>query len=325
VGGIPASTTATSTAQRDARQQRRATLWKLAGGVGLAAVLLAVLLVAVSAFSNANSRGGPSGSRPTPAAGSTQFAATAQPTAPTAIVAQTGVAISQSETPAAISTGPAAAASPGEMTLADAEQRVAEHPDDPMAHIVLALLLYRDSKLVQGSQQLSEALRLAKNDPAVLMSLARQVSKASGPNNPVTTLIYADAYAFGAASTPSIRDEAGRYIYRYTQSNRGGRDLQLLKRMADLATSGASAGLFALVAVGYQNVNRNKDAQDALGEALKLDTDLAEVHLAQGILYAAQNDVANARAAFTAAAAAIGAPNWLVAEARALSPKGSSQ
>ncbi len=325
VAGIPASTMGTSTAQRYAQQQRRATLWKLAGFAGLVASCLAGLFVAVSAFSDANIRGSLFVDRPTPAARATRSAAAVQPTETADIVEPTAVAPNPSETPAAISTEPATDAAQGDMTLADAEKRVADNPDDPMAHVVLAFLLYRDRDLVRGSQELNEALRLAKNDPAVLMRLAQQASKVSGPNNVVTALIYADAYALGAASTPSIRDEAGRYIYRYAQSNRGVRDLQLLKRVSDLATSGASAGLFAFVAIGYQAANRNKDAQDALDDALKLDADLAEVRLAQGILYAARNDVDNARTAFTAAAAAIGAPNWLVAEARALLPKGSRQ
>jgi serine/threonine protein kinase/tetratricopeptide (TPR) repeat protein len=325
VAGIPASTLGTSTAQRYARQQRRATLWKLAGFAGLVASCLAGLFVVVSAFSDANIRGSLFVDRPTPGARATRPAAAVQPTAPMDTVEPTVVGLNPSETPAVLSTEPPAIAAPGEITLADAEKRVADNPDDPMAHMVLAYVLYRDGKVVRGAQEVGEALRLAKNDPAVLMRLAQQASRVSGPNNPVTALIYADAYAFGAASTPSIRDEAGRYIYRYTQSNRSVRDLQLLKRMSDLATNGASAGLFALVAIGYQAANRNKDAQDALTDALKLDADLAEVHLARGILYAARNDVDNARAAFAAAAAAIGAPNWLVAEARALSPKGSSQ
>jgi tetratricopeptide (TPR) repeat protein len=254
--------------------------------------------------------------------------ATVEPTAVTAT--SVPAALLPSETPTmppteSASAEPSTAAPQGEMTLADAEKRVAEHPDDPMAHTLLALLLYKDGKLLRGSQELTEALRLAKNDPAVLMPMARQVSKASGPNNPVTALIYADAYAFGAASMPTVRAEAGQYIYRYTRSNRVARDLQLFKRMADLATSGQSAGLFAFVAVGYQSAGRNKDAQDALDEAIKLDSDLAEVHLAQGILYAARKDMDNARTAFTAAAAAKGAPGWLVAEARALSSKGLDQ
>jgi serine/threonine protein kinase/Flp pilus assembly protein TadD len=327
VPGFSAPTIGTSTAQRYARQQRRATLWKLGGLAGLLVTCLAGLFVTVFAFGDANIRASLFVDRPTPTVRPAQLTATVQPTAPTAVDTATSASVAQSPsgTPAAISTEPATAAPTDDTALADAQKRVAEHPDDPMAHTLLALLLYRDGKLLLGAQQLTEALRLAKNDPAVLMPMARQASKASGPNNIVTALIYADAYAFGAAGSPAIRDEAGQYIYRYTRSNRGARDLQLLKKMADLATSGQSAGLYAFVAVGYQNAGRNKDAQDALNEAIKLNVGLAEVYLAQGILYAAQNDTDNARTAFMAAAAANGAPGWLIAEARVLSSKGSNQ
>ncbi len=307
----PAPSVTDSSAQRDTGQRWRASPRMLGGLVGLIAICLVGLFVAVLAFPMI--RANLFGPRPTPIPRTTRVAAATEPAtkpAATRIVVPTQTTNSFAEI----------------TSLSDAEKRVADQPNDPVGHIALAFYLIQDKPVVnavKAQQELFTGISLAKDKPALLVEAARISAKNSDTPNVVAATLYAYAYGAGAADNPAIRAEAGQYLYRYAQiSRRRDPNPAYTEHMTEAAAESKSAGLFALVALINQNSNQPEKAKQNMSRALDLDANLAEVHLAQGILYGAQGEGDKARAELNAVANTPNTPKWIIDEAQRLSNKG---
>ncbi len=348
-----------STAHQQA-QQRRANLWMLGGFAGLIATCLTGMFVTVLALSDASIRSSLFVPRtavvrtatrsvvPTPTlqAGAivtteatpvalaptieSSAPATAEGTAPPtteeATVESTDEAASTEPTAAATSVdfanGLATGTPLSELSVADAQKRVSQNPGDPLGHFMLAAALARDGKALRAQTEFSEGLRLGKDNPTMLFQVGQMIAKNnSSPDNNTLALVYAYAYAAGASSNPTIRNEAGQYLYQYLR-NGSKRDVLVYKKMEEPAADKQSAGLYALLALGYQAAGQPQSVQDMLSQALKFDENLPEVHLVRGIL-SLRNRPVEARRQLEAAWAAPDAPSWVADEARTLSQKGS--
>jgi serine/threonine-protein kinase len=303
----PAPSITDSSAQRYARQRRRANFWMFLGFAGLIVTCLAGLFVAVSAFSDATIRANLFVPRPTTVQRTRVAAASTEPaTTPAA-----------TRIPASTRTAGSFA---GLTSMADAEKRVTDQPNDPAGHIALAFFLIQDKPVVnavRAQQELFTGISLAKDDPALLVEAARLAAKNSDTPNVMATALYAYAYAAGAATSTETRAEAGQYLYRFAQFNQKAerkRDPNPVytEHMTEAAAENKSAGLFAMIALINQATNQADKATQNMSRALDLDPNLAEVHLAQGIL----GNGDKARAELDAAIASPDAPKWITEEAQ---------
>ncbi|MCC7448068.1 MAG: protein kinase [Anaerolineae bacterium] len=311
----PAPAITDSSAQRYAQQRRRANFWMFLGFAGLIVTCLTGLFVAVSAFSDATIRANLFVPRPTPI--------------PRVVTASTKPAASPVVTRNAASTRTTSNFA-GLASLSDAEKRVADQPNDPAGHMALAFYLIQDKPVVnavRAQQELFTGISLAKDDPALLIEAARVSAKNTDTPNVVAMVLYAHAYAGGATTNAALRAEAGHYLYQYAQLNekadrRRDPNPVYTEHITEAAAESKSAGLFALIALINQATNQADKAAQNMSQALDLDPNLAEVHLARGILYHAQNESDKARAEVSAAASAPDAPKWILDEAQRLSNKG---
>jgi serine/threonine protein kinase len=327
------STASTPLSQWRDRQQRRSQLWMLGGFAGLIATCLIGLFVTVAAFSEASARTNLFAQRPTVAVRPVTQTESARPTRlPTRTAAATAVAIVATtiatDEPTALATRGTSGTSTvtSLASITEPEQYVKDHPDDPIGHFAYAVSLARQSKLADAQREMAAGVRLAKDNPALLASVAREISGGGDQVRGAAALLYMHAYGVGSRDA-AIRAESGEYLYKFAQENPARRDVQFGKLLSDTAKDYNSAGLYAFAAATHlsgrqpNNPRATREAEDALDEAAKLDKDLAEVHLVRGILYAARNDADNAKLEFDAAAAAPGAPEWVIKEAKTLPPR----
>jgi hypothetical protein len=312
-------------------------LWMLGGFAGLIATCLIGLFVTVAAFSEASARTNLFAQRPTAAIRSGTQAQPVRPTRlPTQTLALTAVAVNSTsaatDTIATSATAETSATSSGTSagktlaSITEPEQYVKDNPDDPIGHFALAVSLARQGKIGDAQKEMAAGVSLAKDNPTLLVTVAREISGGGDQVRGAAALLYMHAYGMGSKD-PAIRAEAGEYLYKFAQENLARRDMQFGKLLSDTAKDYNSAGLYAFAAVTHlsgrqpNNPRASREAEEALEDAAKLDNTLAEVHLVRGILYAARNEADNAKLEFDAAAAAPGAPEWVIKEAKTLPPR----
>jgi serine/threonine protein kinase/Tfp pilus assembly protein PilF len=205
----------------------------------------------------------------------------------------------------------------GQVSVAEAQQRVDDNPNDPIAHFMLAAALSREGKPLKAEQEFAEGLRLAKDNPALLFQVARGMAQAgSGPQNQALALVFAYAYAAGASTDATLRNVSGQYLYNYVRNGRR-RDVALYKKMEEPAADKQSAGLYALLSLAYSAAGQPDSMRDMMDQATKLGDDLPEVHLVRGILIGRSRPL-ESRKQFAAASSAPDAPSWVAEEARRL-------
>jgi Tfp pilus assembly protein PilF len=203
------------------------------------------------------------------------------------------------------------------VSVAEAQQRVNDAPNDPVAHFLLSGALSRDGKQVKAALEFAEGLRLAKDNPAVLFEVGKTlVQSGSGPQNQALALVFAYAYAAGAGSDPDLRNVTGQYLFNYFRNGRR-RDVIMYKKMEQAAADKQSAGLYALLALAYNVVGQADATRDMMDQATRLDANLPEFHLVRGILLSRSRPL-EARKQFEAAWTAPDAPAWIADAARTL-------
>ncbi|HLY26887.1 MAG TPA: serine/threonine-protein kinase [Aggregatilineales bacterium] len=339
------------------RQQRRRSLWVLGGFTLLILTCLGGLIIVVSSFATANQEGlfaAPAivtqvSVNPTKSSTiAVPQAATAASTA-SSIGAATGAATADNSTvaPTATQVEPldigtdvpvpsvqaTADATPFAVLSVEAAQALVDaNPTDPATHFELFLALSRDNRvlqkaqeLVKGQQEFQTGMRLiaASADSTEAIQMARTMAFTQGSGiTPV--FLYAEAFAMGAGKDPSIRNEAGQYVFRFAQSVKNNkRDTSAVSRLVETIQSMKSAPLFAFAALALYNIGDTANSAKAMTQAGTLDGKLAEVHLIQGILDANQNKSADAQTEIAAALAAPNAPDWVVNVAKQLSAHAS--
>jgi len=233
--------------------------------------------------------------------------------------------VSDSETPSQPTTNPSDNQPPPsplpigqlpELSLAEAQALVAQYPDDPLAHLALALAAAKEDNRELTYLSLATATRLL-NDPSGERTalIARQATRAGYTD--LATWLYLDALT-RSKLTPNVRNEAGSFLYSIANSN----PLQTritTSLFADRREPNALVSTFHALAILQANrALAQRQAMKYLSEAFQADEDIAEAYLVRGLYYQATGQIDNAMADWTHAAQLDNAPDWVKFEAHEL-------
>jgi hypothetical protein len=169
-------------------------------------------------------------------------------------------------------------------------------------------------------KELQIGMDLTKDNPSQAFGFAQQLD-ATPDVGALPAFEYAVAYQSSGDDHRPIRAQSGRYLFRFVQNARKV-DKSTIDRWNGYVQSTQSAGLYAFAALEAHVLGRDDAAGKALEKAVSLDPNLPEVHLIHGILDAAQNNAADAKKEYYAAATAHDAPDWVVNAAKSLAQKG---
>jgi hypothetical protein len=226
------------------------------------------------------------------------------------------------------------------ISLDEANQYIAEHPDDPAGYFALSVAYGRLRKPgdttppfeKEALAALEKGIRLSQPTPEVLLLFARQAEvtarRLPGANPDAMNtiaLLYGYALAFsvegpGAANRMSVRDSAGKFLYDYARDAQRARP----ELLDGVFKATQSVAVQAMLALAQFAVDRKNDAKQTAVAAFTENPNLPEVRLISGILREKiDKDSAAAQREYDAVLGVPNAPDWVRDEAQKLKTKGS--
>ena len=318
--------------RREHRRKRQAQLWVFGGFAGLVVTLLAGLLFAVATLNDPSLRssdfvpaaiGGPP-ARPEPTVNRTVIAA--KPTiAGTAAVLSPATAVpTDSATATASLTSTSDPTDLPDVPIPDITEAAAlaltqQDAQNPVNWFALALAEIKSRKLIPSLNNSAHmqttfetGYALAMNNPALLLSAAKAFS--------ATKSVQYSAYLFNKLLTiPTLaaddRALAVRYLYVLAHTATTNEQPLFNKLMSDFPQS-VDASAFASIAATA--MGHLFEADNALSKAVSLNPSSWEIHLARGMLEAAQKQPDLAVGEFRAAQNARDLPPIMLDEVSAL-------
>lgn len=302
---------ASAARNRQQKKRQRANLWIFGSFTVLIVICLAGVIVALS---DSNLRANLFLPRPTSSA--------MQQTPGTSIAAKSTSTQTAAQTGTAVATATGDPYTIPELSIDEAQALVDKDATNPVNWFALTWATAKERgvlRAVKTQNSLTKAVELAGTNEPLILSAARTFGNDKLPT--ISGYLYARILAF-RDEPKADHDEAARYLYNRAKSTRTAGDVAVLESLTRYFPKLAEG--YAFYALASWRVAQPDDANAAIAKALELDANSPEVHLVQGILFAEQNKADDARKALEAARSAPGAAQWIIDEATALMPKGTS-
>lgn len=296
--GIPSPVTAAdSTASRQrAAYRRRANLWMLGGVGALLLTCLASLFIIARAVSDPELQ-------PWNVSDDTASAAVDDPPVPGQPPDN-----AQPDQPGG---GPPPDVNPFErlddLTQDEVAAWAAENPDDPLAHLMLALVAMRDGDREKALSHIGYAITELETSPQAAFAAAEQAARREWTE--LATILYLQSL-LGPDPPPIIRNQAGEYLFEYAENNPAAM-LTLLNQLDEINSESAlTYTLRAWSLLQNERVLSQTQARRAVNAALDLNDNLAEAYLVRGIYWTKRNQPTQARADWEKVLDIPDAPRW---------------
>ncbi|MEW6716350.1 MAG: protein kinase [Chloroflexota bacterium] len=199
----------------------------------------------------------------------------------------------------------------GELTLEEAGRRVEENPDDPYAHLDLALALWKDGQSQEALRFLNKAIELAGEDFRFFLQAGDSVAEHQ------LWLMASDMYLHMARYAPgelSIELETKLFQSLYLAAE----DSRVIELFSRNNVEAVDPFMFSVVKTRYELYNGDIDvAGMELDEILKQNPDSPEARLLYAEYLLKRGKIEEAKAILTELYSGE-APDWIQREARIL-------
>ena len=203
------------------------------------------------------------------------------------------------------------------LTEAAALQLTQQDDKDPLNWFVLALAELHGRKLVPGlnnanTGRLQTAFEtgysLAINNPPLLLAAAKAFA---GEKAPVyATYLFVKVLTIQTLASDD-RNLSIRYVYMIARGATSSEQTLFAKMTTDFPQS---IDAFVFASIAASNIDHFPEALSYLSKASSLNPSYWEIHLARGMLEAAQNQFVSAIGEFKAVQGSPEAPNWMTQE-----------
>ncbi|MBN1202736.1 MAG: protein kinase [Anaerolineae bacterium] len=204
---------------------------------------------------------------------------------------------------------------PADMSLGEAQSMIEAHPDDPGAHMILALAQSQDGDLRSAFTNIVRAVDQLDASPELIAETAQRA--ADSANFGFAIMLYLEVLGCEDLS-PELRNEAGEALYRYIQEYPNAVALVTNEMQEYRPKTAMAYTMFALAKLQTNTILSRRQALNSIENALSLDDSLAETYLVRGLYYLTTNQIDRARADWQQALNFPDAPDWVLREVNRL-------
>jgi serine/threonine protein kinase len=205
--------------------------------------------------------------------------------------------------------------SPGDLSTEAAQRIVDERPNDPAAHLQLALAQYQDGDTEAALISVHRAVTELDASSDLVAAAARRA--VNDGREELASWLYLEALVNENVNR-AVRNEAGAYLYERIRANPLIMRKVLDEFMDRRVKNAPVLTLNALDLLALERPLTRRQAYGIISAALDLDDALAETYLVRGLYYQASGQLENAQADWRYAVSFADAPDWVVREARRL-------